>query len=1070
MNWRGLFFTGLIWSISTLLPAQAQELGAPIITNYEPDQYKAHYQNWVAVQDRRGMMYFGNANGILEFDGQRWQLIPTQGNATIRSLACGTDGTIYYGSIGDFGFLAVSPSGKVAAFSLQESIPQADRTFNDVWQVLSSRNGTYFLLREKIFHLENGQVHTIQGKLASSQACLLSETVFYADMDKGLCMLEGDQAVPVPQLAGVYNGKRITLAPFGRHELLVGRVTGDFLRIDLSAFWDETSQHYDVSRQAPLDIVKAFPCELDDFIKESNSYLYKLIPIGIDTFAISTIKGGIITFDGAGKIIRVINTNSNLLDNTVTNLFLDRTHNLWACTNTGISHIELSVPQSYFGIRNNIPGIIISSQFHDDRMYIGSFENMLVQTPYRFALQDDKQVFRTLKNSPTQVWQFLEVDGDLMAATAQGLFQVQGEEAIKVQGSSANAVSLARSKRWPNHLFVGLLGGMDVFRRKAGPGLNGETHWEFLGKVNDVKDNIRGLCEDINGDLWAGTEAKGLLQIHFSSPGPTQVVLRQFGPEHGLPGLSGLRTVTRGNTLFVLSPKGLFRATIPLGALQAPEAIRFTPDTTLGKSFINPPVALNDMIFDQEGGVFFITTEGIVWAIPGENGEYRIEKRPFCGIPAASNTMLIHPNGSIWLPGKGLYRVDYKSPKDYDQPFNVLVRKVIAKSGRVVFAGTDGHPGSAFAAQRTVFASGQNPLEIPELPFRENALSFEFAAAFFEKPGTTQFQYLLEGFDKEWCEWSGKADKEYTNLPEGKYRFRVHAKNIYGTLGHEAMYSLLILPPWYRMWWAYGLWIIIGLATLFGIVYLYTLRLRRQKAHLEDIVAERTQQLRDASLTDPLTGLRNRRFILEVLQNDISAFIGFKNYILNTKNQRRLDGENIVFGLLIMDIDFFKKVNDTYGHEAGDRVLKQFAKILTDSVRQDDVVMRMGGEEFLVVLKKTNPEYLHVFAAKILKKVAATPFDVGGGTTIHKTCSIGYVRFPVYKKQPDLLTFEQSTMIADLGLFYAKNHGRNQGICIESGLRMPSGEAIIQKTLTSLEFALQESYLQIDNVIEEENI
>jgi hypothetical protein len=145
MNWRGLFFTGLIWSISTLLPAQAQELGAPIITNYEPDQYKAHYQNWVAVQDRRGMMYFGNANGILEFDGQRWQLIPTQGNATIRSLACGTDGTIYYGSIGDFGFLAVSPSGKVAAFSLQESIPQADRTFNDVWQVLSSRKRSFIL-------------------------------------------------------------------------------------------------------------------------------------------------------------------------------------------------------------------------------------------------------------------------------------------------------------------------------------------------------------------------------------------------------------------------------------------------------------------------------------------------------------------------------------------------------------------------------------------------------------------------------------------------------------------------------------------------------------------------------------------------------------------------------------------------------------------------------------------------------------------------------------------------------------------------------------------------------------
>ncbi len=173
-----------------------------------------------------------------------------------------------------------------------------------------------------------------------------------------------------------------------------------------------------------------------------------------------------------------------------------------------------------------------------------------------------------------------------------------------------------------------------------------------------------------------------------------------------------------------------------------------------------------------------------------------------------------------------------------------------------------------------------------------------------------------------------------------------------------------------------------------------------------------------------------------------------------------------MFGLFMMDIDFFKKVNDTYGHDAGDRVLKQFAKILTDSVRQDDIVMRVGGEEFLVVLKKTIPEYLHVFAAKILQNVAAMPFAIGGGTTIHKTCSIGYASFPFYKQQPGLLTFDQSIMIADLGLFYAKNHGRYQGVFLKAGPRLPSGEEIIQKTVNSLEFALQEGYLQIDNVIE----
>ena len=75
----GSFLLGLVLILGTLLSAQVQELGAPIITNYEPEQYKASSQNWVAVQDRRGVMYFANTAGILEFDGQRWQLIRNAG-------------------------------------------------------------------------------------------------------------------------------------------------------------------------------------------------------------------------------------------------------------------------------------------------------------------------------------------------------------------------------------------------------------------------------------------------------------------------------------------------------------------------------------------------------------------------------------------------------------------------------------------------------------------------------------------------------------------------------------------------------------------------------------------------------------------------------------------------------------------------------------------------------------------------------------------------------------------------------------------------------------------------------
>lgn len=1086
MKRRASFLPGLILIAGAVLPAPAQKLGAPVITNYETEQIQALSQNWAAVQDRRGIMYFANNAGILEFDGLHWRLIPVLGNATVRDLAFGPDGTLFYGSVDDFGYLAASPSGEVFAVSLGDAIPAAARAFADVWQVVSAVDGVYFLTRSRIFRLHGGRITVLAGRLASSQACLLNGHVFFADADRGLCLLAGDKVLPIPQLAGVYNGTRIALAPFSqpvqgnreagaqaalpargavrdrRHQLLAGRASGDFLRIDLEPLWDEAAQRYDPSRPAPANMVAPFACELDEFIKVGNGFIYRLVPLGADVFAVCSVRGGIAIFDQNGKAIRSINTSSDLLDNTVLNLFLDRARNLWCCSNAGISHIEMDEASSYFDSRNNIRGISICARFHQGRMVVGTFEGLLLQASQRFALRDDRPIFVPLKDSPAQIWQLLDVDGDLMAATASGLFHIRGDRAVKAQGSSATTYCLAASRLWPGHLFAGLTaGGMEVYRRAAG-------RWRLEGRIEGIEDNVRSIAQDSRGDLWAGTETRGLLRLLFAAADPTKPHVQRFGPEQGLPVRSYLKAIARGETLFVLSSSGLFRTAIPRGQARPPERIRFTQDAVLGKAFRDPPVALRDMVFAPDGDVFFNTSQGISWASPGRDGNYRMDPRPFRGVPAQDGTMYLHPDGSIWLTGKRLYRVDPHAAKDYGRPFSVLIRRVTAGSQRILFHGTYGRPGTAFSRRRTVFEKLPDPGDIPSLPYKENSVSFQFAAAFFEKPGDTRFQYRLEGFDKGWSGWTADTKKEYTNLPEGKYRFRVRARNVYGTLGEEAGFGLRILPPWTRTPWAYLLWTLGGVAGLLGFIYLYTLNLRHQKDRLEKTVAERTRQLHDASqdllqatLTDPLTGLRNRRYMHEVLQGEVDAFLKRKQFLLGSPNQRGAALEDAVFGMFLVDIDFFKMVNDIHGHDAGDRVLRQFASLLMESLRQDDAVLRLGGEEFLLVLKDVAPGYLGAFAAKILQRVADTRFDIGGGETLRKTCSIGYVALPVYRGQPGLLTFEQCTMIADLGLLYAKAHGRAQAVLLEAGPRLPSGREEIRKAVTSLEFALAEGFLRI---------
>ncbi|MFZ6819901.1 diguanylate cyclase [Undibacterium sp. Ji22W] len=594
--------------------------------------------------------------------------------------------------------------------------------------------------------------------------------------------------------------------------------------------------------------------------------------------------------------------------------------------------------------------------------------------------------------------------------------------------------------------------------------------------MDGVKDNIRRITTDVNGDLWLNTEVQGLLRVHFEGDKINQVKTHRIGLEHGLPDLTAGRTIAFGKDLMLVTPKGIKSAQIAPWQEGDTDATRFTSDARFGSQFSNGSLEVSDLIDDHVGGVYLKTSDGI-FAVrrknlkdkPGKSEDqsavpYTFDGNAFRGATSADDGLFAHPQGGVWMPSEVLTRVEPDAKKNYTQDFLALIRRVTTNGKHVIFSGSFAEHGSGIQNAATVFQTQQNKSQILQLPYEQNALIFEFSAPFFEKPGTLRFQYQLSGFDSQWSEWDSATAKEYTNIPEGQYRFKVRAKNIYGVQTPEAIYAFQILPPWYRSWWAYMLWIALAAFLIWCIAHFYSLRLKREKLRLEELVAERTQQLREASLTDPLTGLRNRRFLSEVLQNDVQAFISYKNYVLQASINRASMTGREVFALYLLDMDHFKQINDTYGHEAGDMLLKQFSQILNEAVRKDDVVVRLGGEEFLVVLKKTDPDYIHHFAQKLLKKVADTEFDLGAGVRIHKTCSIGYTVFPFYAEFPALVSFEQNVMLSDMAMYYAKHHGRNQAVFMSATAKVPASDEAIRHMVSSFEFASKQAYVTIEQV------
>jgi len=236
---------------------------------------------------------------------------------------------------------------------------------------------------------------------------------------------------------------------------------------------------------------------------------------------------------------------------------------------------------------------------------------------------------------------------------------------------------------------------------------------------------------------------------------------------------------------------------------------------------------------------------------------------------------------------------------------------------------------------------------------------------------------------------------------------------------------------------------------------LVILRLRRYRARaqrLEQIVAERTHALSRAnerlrlvnetlaqeSRTDPLTGLSNRRYLLDHIQQLMKDGAG--------------NGSALAF--LLLDLDAFKRVNDEYGHAAGDSVLVQLAQLLRHVSRADDLLLRWGGEEFLIVLNHVQPEQALETAERIRTRLAAHAFRLGDGRELHVTGSIGFAMHPPSAELNEGFDWTLSLELADAALYRVKQWGRN------GSAGLIAGPALSASNLTA------HSILQLDALTE----
>ncbi len=357
--------------------------------------------------------------------------------------------------------------------------------------------------------------------------------------------------------------------------------------------------------------------------------------------------------------------------------------------------------------------------------------------------------------------------------------------------------------------------------------------------------------------------------------------------------------------------------------------------------------------------------------------------------------------GKLWVPGSdGLYQVDADFDADIHIPPTAVIERVrVGEQWRT--------------------ANGDDWA----LPPQERDLGFEFNVLGFDPMHTVQTRYRLVGYDSRWLEPDAATQHvaQYTNLPPGFYTFEV-VGSWAGESARSTSRLTFEIKPYFHETLAFKAILGLGLLMVGALLArLLSLWNRHRRDALEKLIAERTSALNDVnreldsiSRTDTLTGLYNRRHVTEQIPRDLA--------VLHKRRSSREETGITLFALI--DIDHFKAINDTFGHEAGDQVLAEAARRLSSQMRTGDYIARWGGEEFLAVLHGHTRGLHAATANRLLECIRAEPFQVGAGQ--HPiTISIGMTELPVFADMPDLWSWEQCLWLADMAMYGAKKNGRD---------------------------------------------
>lgn len=841
----------------------AVQYGISEIEYFNRHNYSAGTQNWSISQAENGLLYFANNDGILEYDGTSWRLLPKAVNSIARAVLV-VDSRIYIGANGDFGYYQADSLQEFKYYSLNEQY-NIDN-IGEFWRIFDFNNQIIFQSERAICIYTPGKgVDVVYAHSRIPTSYMVNGMLLVHDETQGLLELRQGKLFRIP--GGEFFASRAPCAvlPLNNDEIVIGTMNDGLYKWGINGF-----EQWDVPASG--------------FLRKNNVFCGT---ITADNLIFGTIQSGIVVVDKNGEIKKVADKDRGLKNNTVLSIYSDKLDNIWCALDNGIAQVEynrtVSFLQGFYDI-----GTGYCMERKNNIVYFGTNQGLYTIDENRFENPlKTRADFTRIEGTNGQVWSLYNdtVSGNLLCAHNLGIFVVDDYSAHRISPPDISGAWIFRPvPHRKNYLLAGTYQGIALLKYT-------DAGWKYLHKIEGFTESSRFIEWADDGALWVVHGSKGVFKLYFNNEFTRVEKIMTFSNFTGLKDSLNF-TISKVNqsVLFTCS-HGLYY-----------------PDTS-GKHFYHSELETyfadyntlpSKIEQDPFGNIWFFIEGGVGVLRKQEDGTY---KRIYNPLLALKNK-LINGFESIYFlndeitffgveDGFGQYSV--VNNINYYQPFDVHIRAFRNQSDA--------------KQQRTFFANSYNKTEqkyIPVYSFDNNDFEVEYSATWFGN-GQIEYSTWLDGFEQSWQGWGTSQKRQFTRLPEGNYTFNVKARNIFGVESMPASFSFSISPPWYRTSIANTLYVVLVLSIMVLIWYA-TSRLvhnaaMKEKVRQKEKFREKEEALRHEALINEkeMIRLRNEKLRSDMLYKEKelanstmhivqkNEFLKkIKNELLNIKHERSL--------------------------------------------------------------------------------------------------------------------------------------------------------------------------------------